>query len=60
MLLLSLMWIKYACTSASGGDGWTWRVLRRVSIFMKLLLTRLTKLAGAGAGRIDERPVLSV
>lgn len=27
---------------------------------MKLLLTRLTKLAGAGAGKRDERPVLSV
>lgn len=50
------MWIKYAWTRASGGEGCTWRVLRTVSIFEKLVLTRLTKPAGAGAGRSDERP----
>lgn len=56
VLFLSAMWIRYACTSASGGEGWTWMVLRRASILAKLALTRFTKLAGAGAGRSDERP----
>jgi hypothetical protein len=54
------MWIRYACTRASGGDGRTWRVLRRVSILKKLAFTRLTKPAGAGAGSRDVRPPLRV
>jgi hypothetical protein len=52
--------MRYAWTRASGGEGCTCRVLRRVSIFEKLALTRFTKLAGAGAGRREERPVLRV
>lgn len=59
-LFWSAMWIRYAWTRASGGEGWTWTVLRRASILEKLEFTRLAKLAGAGGGRRDERPDLRV
>lgn len=43
------MWMRYACTKPSGGDGRTWRVLRRGSRRVILWFTLFTNAAWAVA-----------
>lgn len=56
------MWIRYAWTSPSGGEGRTWRVLRRGSRRAMLWFTRFVKPAWAvveveSDGECDKRVV---